>query len=165
MQTGGRGEYLIWLSILYGWPLITPFNEQNLRYCHVQSPDSNCRIYYMVTIDTSCPAHFFAGKNHINLCRLHVCSCYIYVVTLKCILSHWSCIFIKPLNVSTALHPLRLKQNIYLHHNLLHLTFFSNLLACTKGICPLRCSTISPMLSLKVNHKCSINTIVPIIFG
>ena len=54
-------------------------------------------------------------------------------------------------------------KSIYLHHNLLHLTFFSNLLACTKCICPLRCSTITSMLSLKVIHKCLINTIVPII--
>ena len=96
-------------------------NEQNLRYLQVQSPEFNCRIYYMITIDTSSPVHFFASKNHINLCRLHVYSCYIYVVTLKCILSHWS-------------------------------------------IYPRRCSTISPMLSLKVNHKCLINTIVPIKF-
>ena len=58
---------------------ILPFNKHNLRYCHVHSPDSNCRIYYMITIDTSALAHFFASKDHINLCRLDVYSCYIYI--------------------------------------------------------------------------------------
>ena len=42
-------------------------HQQNLWYCQVQSPDSNCCLYYMITSDTSSLAHFFANKNHINL--------------------------------------------------------------------------------------------------
>ena len=112
----------------------------------------------MITIDTSSLAHFFTSKNHIwpsSILMLHL------RLILKCILFHCFCIFIKPLNVSNVLYPS--PSRLYLHHNLLHLTFFSNSLACTEGVCPLRCSTIIPMLSLKVNHKCLINTIVPII--
>ena len=113
----------------------------------------------MINIDTSSMAHFFASKNHINLCRLHVYSCHIYVVTLKCILSHWSCIFIKPLNVSNALYPFPISFDVITEHIFIP----EPSLSCTKGIFPLRCSTITPMLSLKVNHKCLINTLVPII--
>ena len=103
-------EHTLWMA------LTTPFNKHNLRHYQVQSPDYNCRIYYMITSDTSSLAHFFASKNHINLCRLHVYSCYIYVATLKCILSHWSCIFIKPLNVSNVLYPFPISLEVITEH-------------------------------------------------
>ena len=103
-------EHTLWMA-----PYTIPFNEQNFRHLQVQSPDFNCRIYYMITIDTSPLVHFFASKNQINLYRIHV-SCYIYVVTLKCILSRWNCTFIKPLNVSNALYPYPLSLEVITEH-------------------------------------------------